>query len=59
MAVHDDDPRLIAQQLVAIFTAAHGRSPIDIEELESFIEMKVRRRAGAGSTRPRGSTLRH
>jgi hypothetical protein len=59
MAVHDDGPRLMAERLLAIFTAARGRPPIDVDELETFIEMEVRRRAGTGSTRPRGSVLRH
>jgi hypothetical protein len=58
MAVHDDGLRLIAERLVEIFTAAHGRPPADIDELESFIEMQVRWRGRAGITRPSGYALR-
>jgi hypothetical protein len=50
--------RLFVERLVEIFTAAHGRRPADIEELETFIEMQVRWRGRAGIARPRGYALR-
>jgi hypothetical protein len=57
MARVEDAKRLFADRLVAIFTAAHGRPPADLDELDSFIEMQVRARARAGRIHPRGSAL--
>jgi hypothetical protein len=48
----------VADVLVKKFTAAHGRPPTDIDELDTFIEMQVRRRGRAGLTRPHGYALR-
>jgi hypothetical protein len=50
--------RLIAERLVEIFTAAHGRPPADIDELKTIVEMQVRWHGRAGVTRPRGYALR-
>jgi hypothetical protein len=58
MTARDDCVQLIAERLVEIFTAAHGRPPTDIDELDTFIEMQVRRRGRAGLTRPHGYALR-
>jgi hypothetical protein len=58
MADYDNGVYLIAERLVEIFTAAHGRPPADIDELESFVEMQVRWRGRAGLTRPREYALR-
>jgi hypothetical protein len=58
MTGRDDCVRLIAERLVEIFTAAHGRPPADIDELETFVEMQVRWHGRAGVTRPRRYALR-
>ena len=34
--------RQVAERLIAIFTEAHGRPPVDIEEFERFIRREVR-----------------
>jgi hypothetical protein len=54
MVGRGDGVGLFAERLVEIFTAAHGRRPADIEELETFIEMQVRWRGRGGFSRPRG-----
>jgi hypothetical protein len=54
----DDSVRPVAERIVEIFAAAHGRPPTDIDELDTFIEMQVRRHGRAGLTRPHGYALR-
>jgi hypothetical protein len=58
MTGRDDSVRPVAERIVEIFTAAHGRPPTDIDELDTFIEMQVRRLGRAGLTRPHGYALR-
>jgi hypothetical protein len=58
MAARENGVYLMAERLIEIFTAAHGRPPADIDELESSIQMQMRWRGRAGLTRPRGYALR-
>jgi hypothetical protein len=57
MTARDDCARLIAERLVEIFTAAHGRPPADVDELEAFIATQVRGGARAGLARPHAHAL--
>ncbi len=39
-----DASRLVAERLVEIFTEAHGRPPVDVEELDAFVKTEVKSR---------------